>query len=119
MEAEAAPLLDALQLSRDEPPRIPPPAPCISFSGRVQDLDVHIVCNGELDGTAPASCRAMRYAMQHKGCLYARQAEPVPPCLQHPGLACRVPCLEVSASPSVRLPEPVSLSVMRETSAHH
>ena len=46
MEAEAAPLLEALQLSRDEPPRIPPPAPCISFSGRVQDLDVHIVCNG-------------------------------------------------------------------------
>ena len=46
MEAEAAPLLEALQLSRDDPPRIPPPAPCISFSGRVQDLDVHIVCNG-------------------------------------------------------------------------
>ena len=47
MEAEAAPLLEALQLSRDDPPRIPPPAPCISFSGRIQDLDVHIVCNGE------------------------------------------------------------------------
>ena len=46
MEAEAAPLLEALQLTRDEPPRIAQPAPCISFSGRYHDLDVHIVCNG-------------------------------------------------------------------------
>lgn len=46
MEQEAQPLLDALQLARDEPPRIPPPAPCVSFSGRYADLDVHVVCNG-------------------------------------------------------------------------
>ena len=46
MEQEAQPLLDALQLQRDEPPRIPPPAPCVSFSGHYAELDVHVVCNG-------------------------------------------------------------------------
>ncbi len=67
MEAEAAPLLEALQLSRDEPPRIPPPAPCISFSGRVQDLDVHIVCNGDRDCSAAAFYRAMCHVCSAKG----------------------------------------------------
>ena len=46
MEAEAAPLLDALELRRDDPPAIAAPAPCVSFSGSHFGLQLHIVCNG-------------------------------------------------------------------------
>ena len=46
MEQEAQPLLDMLKLQKDEPARIPPPAPCVSFSGSYADLDLHVVCNG-------------------------------------------------------------------------
>ena len=46
MEAEAQPLVDRLGLNRDEPSRIAPPAPCVTFSGPCYGLDVHLVCNG-------------------------------------------------------------------------
>ena len=47
MEAEATPLINKLGLQQDDPPRIPPPAPCTSYSGRYEGLDVHVVCNGK------------------------------------------------------------------------
>ena len=37
MEAEALPVIDGLGLTRDDPPAVPPPAPCVSFSGAVGD----------------------------------------------------------------------------------
>lgn len=47
MEAEALPVIDGLGLTRDAPPLLPPPAPAVSFSGRVGCVDVHVVCNGK------------------------------------------------------------------------
>lgn len=65
MEAEATPLVKELGLKADDPPRIPPPAQCVSFSGRYEDLDVHVVCNGKCArhgvdnvGTVPAALTA-------------------------------------------------------------
>jgi len=46
MEAEAAPLVAELGLQQDSPSRIPPPATCVTFSGRVKGLSVHIAVNG-------------------------------------------------------------------------
>lgn len=40
-------MVEALGLKADNPPVIPPPAPCHSFSGRHAGADVHIVCFGE------------------------------------------------------------------------
>lgn len=62
MNAEAAPLVSALNLQKDNPPRIPPPAPCVTYSGKHHDLDVTVVWSGhdnehgvDLVGTVPAS----------------------------------------------------------------
>ena len=48
MEAEGLPLVESLGLQRDEPSRIAPPAPCVTFSGSRFGVDIHLVCNGEL-----------------------------------------------------------------------
>lgn len=62
MQAEAAPLIAALGLKQDSPPRIPPPGPCVTYSGSHAGLDVHVVWSGhdnehnvDLIGTVPAS----------------------------------------------------------------
>lgn len=44
------PLVTALGLAADEPPVIPPPAPCHSFSGRHGGATVHVVCFGASAG---------------------------------------------------------------------
>ncbi len=58
MEAEAQPLVERLALSRDEPSRIPPPAPCVTFSGTCFGISVHLVCNGARAAACPppAAC---------------------------------------------------------------
>lgn len=65
MEAEAAPLVNELNLTKDDPPRIAAPAPCVSFSGQYAGMEVHVVCNGKclvhgVDnvGTVPAALSA-------------------------------------------------------------
>merc|ERR1711976_893187 len=56
MEAEAAPLVEAIGLTKDEPSRIAPPSTCITFSGNHNGLEVHVVCNGVGNvGTVPAA----------------------------------------------------------------
>lgn len=62
MEAEALPLVTHLGLKKNDPPAIPPPAPCVSFSGSDWGMDIHVVCFGKCPGTgmdtvgtAPAS----------------------------------------------------------------
>ena len=47
MEAEAAPLIEHLGLTKDDPQPIAPPAPCKSYSGEKFGMTVHIVINGE------------------------------------------------------------------------
>ncbi|PSC71393.1 Ribosome production factor 1 isoform A [Micractinium conductrix] len=51
MEAEATPMVEALGLAADSPPRIPPPAPCHSFSGQHAGAEVHLVCFGKCKAT--------------------------------------------------------------------
>ncbi len=46
MEAEAAPLIKRLNLKLDDPPVIPPPAPCLSYSGEDFGATIHLVCFG-------------------------------------------------------------------------
>ncbi|KAK9802959.1 hypothetical protein WJX72_010723 [[Myrmecia] bisecta] len=65
MEAEASPLVETLGTAQDEPPRIPKPAPCVSFSGTYKGLSVHVVHNGKCRvhgvdnvGTVPAALTA-------------------------------------------------------------
>lgn len=62
MEAEAAPMVKALNLQKDNPPRIPPPAPCISYSGTDWGMNIHLVVFGKCKvtdvdnvGTVPAA----------------------------------------------------------------
>jgi 5'-methylthioadenosine nucleosidase len=62
MEAEALPMVKALELQLDEPPQIPPPAPCLTYSGQHAGITVHLVVAGKcrqtgMDnvGTVPAS----------------------------------------------------------------
>lgn len=62
MEAEALPMVKSLNLVKDDPPVIAPPAPCISYSGSDWGMKVHLVCFGKCKdtgmdtvGTAPAS----------------------------------------------------------------
>ena len=61
MEAEGLPLVESLELKRDEPSRIAPPAPCVTFSGSRFGLDIHLVCNGEL-----AACCISMHLLWHK-----------------------------------------------------
>ncbi|KAL6769098.1 hypothetical protein ACKKBG_A17475 [Auxenochlorella protothecoides x Auxenochlorella symbiontica] len=65
MEAEAAPLIQALGLVQDTPRVIPEPAPCVSFSGSHAGAHVHVVVNGKCGkhgvdnvGTVPAALTA-------------------------------------------------------------
>ena len=46
MEAEAAPIVERLDLRLDDPRIIPGPCSARSFSGTVHDLAVHLVVNG-------------------------------------------------------------------------
>jgi len=46
MEAEALPMVKSLKLVKDDPPVIPPPAPCVSYSGTDWGLEIHLVCFG-------------------------------------------------------------------------
>lgn len=62
MEAEAAPMVDSLGLKRDEPAAIPPPAPCVTYSGQLHGSQVHLVTFGKCKvngvdqvGTVPAA----------------------------------------------------------------
>lgn len=62
MEAEALPMVEHLKLKKNDPPVIPSPAPCVSFSGSDWGMDIHLVCFGKCPGTgmdtvgtAPAS----------------------------------------------------------------
>lgn len=62
MEAEAQPLIQKLGLVLDDPPVLLQPAPCISYSGKVGALKVHLVWNGRCEkygvdnvGTVPAA----------------------------------------------------------------
>ena len=60
MEAEGLPLVESLGLQRDEPSKIAPPAPCVTFSGSRFGLDIHLVCNGEL-----AACCLSKHTLWH------------------------------------------------------
>lgn len=48
MEAEARPLLDLLELQRDQPHPLIGPAPAQVYSGAAFGLNLHVVCNGEV-----------------------------------------------------------------------
>lgn len=48
MEAEAAPLIERLSLTKDDPAAIAPPAPCVSFTGKDFGATIHLVVFGEL-----------------------------------------------------------------------
>ena len=67
MEAEALPLVSILGLKEDDPPRIAPPAPAVSYSGTKFGITVHLVRNG-------TSC----------SCLMHAHAHALPPQLPHP-----------------------------------
>lgn len=65
MEAEAMPMVKSLNLSKDDPPAIPPPAPCVTYSGEDWGVRIHLVCFGKcretgMDnvGTVPAALTA-------------------------------------------------------------
>lgn len=65
MEAEAAPIVENLELRKDDPPRIKPPAPCVSYSGKHFGVNIHLICNGKCKkfgvdnvGTVPAALTA-------------------------------------------------------------
>lgn len=47
MEAEALPMVKSLNLTQDNPPAIPPPAPCVTYSGQDWGANIHLVCFGE------------------------------------------------------------------------
>ena len=47
MEQEAAPLIEGLHFTKDNPSKIAKPAPCSTYSGSYAGLDVTVVCNGE------------------------------------------------------------------------
>jgi hypothetical protein len=51
-------MVKSLNLRRDDPPRIPPPAPCVSYSGEDWGASIHLVCFGERisDGAGDARC---------------------------------------------------------------
>lgn len=68
MEAEAMPMVKALGLQPDDPPVVPPPAPCHSFSGEHGGAQVHVVCFGE--------CRTMlrQLPLRQTGQLADKQA---------------------------------------------
>ncbi|KXZ47923.1 hypothetical protein GPECTOR_32g536 [Gonium pectorale] len=73
MEAEAQPLIQALGLKEDAPPKIVGPAPCVTFSGEHDGLKVHVVWNGKdrdtgVDnvGTVPASLSTYLAVMAFK-----------------------------------------------------
>jgi len=62
MEAEALPMVKSLNLVKDNPPAIAPPAPCVTYSGTDWGVKIHLVCFGKcrqtgMDnvGTVPAS----------------------------------------------------------------
>lgn len=62
MDAEAQPLVQKLGLLRDDPPKLMQPSPAVTYSGKVGDLEVHVVWNGkcakngvDLVGTVAAS----------------------------------------------------------------
>ncbi len=62
MEAEAKPMVELMGLKEDDPPIIPRPAPCVSYSGDYAGIKVHVVRNGTCDlhgvdnvGTVPAA----------------------------------------------------------------
>ena len=62
MEAEALPMVKSLDLKKDDPPAIPPPAPCVTYSGEHTGVQVHLVVSGKCKqtgvdnvGTVPAS----------------------------------------------------------------
>lgn len=46
MEQEAAPLIAGLGLVKDDPSRIPKPAPCLTYSGSYAGIQILVVCNG-------------------------------------------------------------------------
>lgn len=60
MEAEASPLVKSLNLKLDDPPVIPPPAPCLSYSGEDYGATIHLVCFGTLAGTAARAAAFLR-----------------------------------------------------------
>lgn len=51
MEAEAMPMVKTLNLLRDTPPAIAPPAPCHTFSGQDWGMNIHLVCFGKCKTT--------------------------------------------------------------------
>eukprot|EP00197_Chlamydomonas_leiostraca_P003932 CAMPEP_0202869702 /NCGR_PEP_ID=MMETSP1391-20130828/12599_1 /ASSEMBLY_ACC=CAM_ASM_000867 /TAXON_ID=1034604 /ORGANISM="Chlamydomonas leiostraca, Strain SAG 11-49" /LENGTH=246 /DNA_ID=CAMNT_0049550049 /DNA_START=25 /DNA_END=765 /DNA_ORIENTATION=+ len=62
MEAEAQPLITRLGLVKDDPPKVLQPAPCVTYSGSLGSLAVHVVWNGRCGthgvdnvGTVPAA----------------------------------------------------------------
>ena len=64
MEAEAAPLIEHLGLTLQKD-AIPPPAPCVVYSGAQDGAQVHVVVNGKCSthgvdsvGTVPAAVTA-------------------------------------------------------------
>jgi len=65
MEAEASPLISKLALKKDEPQKVSGPAPCVTYSGIMGELQVHVAWNGKCAvngvdnvGTVPASLTA-------------------------------------------------------------
>ncbi len=55
MEAEASPLVKSLNLKLDNPVVIPPPAPCLSYSGEDFGATIHLVCFGGSMPCQPAA----------------------------------------------------------------
>lgn len=47
MEAEASPIIADLNLEKDDPPVIAPPAPTLTFHGQLQGTKIHLACNGK------------------------------------------------------------------------
>jgi len=78
MEAEAQPLVERLALNRDEPSRIPPPAPCVTFSGTCFGISVHLVCNGARAAACPppAACCSLS-STQNKDAVFGQKLPPV------------------------------------------
>ncbi|PNH12454.1 5'-methylthioadenosine/S-adenosylhomocysteine nucleosidase 1 [Tetrabaena socialis] len=73
MRAEAEPLIQALGLTEDSPAKIVGPAPCVTFSGVHDGLDIHVVWNGtdkdtgvDNVGTVPAALSTYLAVMAFK-----------------------------------------------------
>ena len=102
MEAEAAPIVESLGLQQDVPAAIPPPAPCVTYSGSLHGMRVHVVTNGKCRFTA------VDQVGPGPGCLLQAAATAGIPALgsgRHPGAHPRWQPMCADCAPTV-LPAP-------------